>query len=280
MSELLPNAYAICAALVRKHDADRHVATLFAPADRRAPLHALYAFSLEIAGIRAAAKAPMPGEIRLQWWREVLSGERATEGEGHPVGLAIRDTIAGNRLPLQPLLDLIDARAFDLYDEPSEDWTALEGYCGETSSALFSLASIILARGEGAADPDAAGHAGVAYALTGLLRAFPWHARRGQVFLPQSLLTAVGLDREDIVSGADSPELRAVLAEMRTRARDHLAKFRAAKERLAPEMRPAFLPLAMAERYLAPMEERKYQPFRTVIDIANWLRIWTMWRGS
>jgi phytoene synthase len=279
MSELLPNAYAIAAALVQKHDSDRHVAILFAPAERRRHLHALQAFSLEIAGIRAAAKEPGPGEIRLQWWREVLDGTRAEEGAGHPVGLAIRDTIERCRLPLQPLQDLIDARSFDLYDDPPADWTALEGYCGETSSALVSLSSIILTGGEAAADADAAGHAGVAYSLTGLLRAFPWHARRGQVFLPQALLTAVGVDREDIVSGTDSPGLRAVLAEMRARARDHLAKARALKGRLGPEVQPAFLPLAMVERYLAPMEKSAYQPYRTIIDAANWVRIWAMWRG-
>lgn len=279
MSELLPNAYAICSALVQKHDADKHVATLFAPADRRPHLHALQAFSLEIAGIRAVAKEPMPGEIRLQWWREVLDGTRAEEGAGHPVGLAIRDTIERNRLPLQPFMDLIEARTFDLYDDPPADWTALEGYCGETSSALVSLGSIILTKGESAADADAAGHAGVAYALTGLLRAFPWHARRGQIFVPQALLRAVGVDREDIVSGTDSPGLRAALGEMRARARDHLAKARALKTGLSPEVQPAFLPLAMVERYLAPMEQRSYHPFKTIIDAANWLRIWAMWRG-
>ncbi len=279
MSNLLPNAYAICAALVQKHDADRHVATLFAPADRRPHLHALQAFSLEIAGIRAAAKEPAPGELRLQWWREVLDGTRAEEGAGHPVGLAIRDTIDRCRLPLKPFIDLIDARSFDLYDEPPADWTALEGYCGETSSALISLGSIILTKGEAAADPDAAGHAGVAYALTGLLRAFPWHARRGQVFLPQSLLDAVGVTRDDIVSGADSPGLRAVLAEIRARARDHLARARALKGGLRPEMQPAFLPLAMVERYLAPMEKASYHPYKTIIDAVHWLRIWAMWRG-
>ena len=279
MSELLPNAYQICAALVQKHDPDRHVAALFAPADRRPHLHALQAFSLEIAGIRAAAKEPMPGEIRLQWWREVLGGERAGEGEGHPVGLAVRDTIAKNRLPLQPFVDLIDARSFDLYDDPPPDWTALEGYCGETSSALFRLASIILAKGEEPGGAETAGHAGVAYAIAGLLRALPWHARRGQVYIPQSLLAAVGLDREDVVSGADSPALRAALAEMRSRARDHLAKARAGKAALNPAIAPAFLPLAMVERYLAPMEGRSYQPFKTVIDVAHWLRVWSMWRG-
>jgi 15-cis-phytoene synthase len=279
MNDLLPNAYIICAGLVQKHDADRHVATLFAPAERRQYLNALQAFSLEIAGVRAAAKEPMPGEIRLQWWRDILNGERGEEANGHPVAVAIRDTITANKLPFQPFLDLIDARAFDLYDDPMADWNALEGYCGETSSALFRMACIILTRGEEPGSAEAAGHAGVAYAIAGMLRAFPWHSRRGQVYLPKSVMDAVGIDREDIVSGTDSPKLRAALAEMRERARDHLAKTRALKTAMKPEIRAAFLPLAMIDRYLAPMDRKDYSPFKTVIDVQNWLRIWTMWRG-
>ncbi len=64
-----------CAALVREADRDRYLATLFAPADRRGALFSLYAFDIEISRIRDVAHEPMPGEIRLQWWREVLEGE-------------------------------------------------------------------------------------------------------------------------------------------------------------------------------------------------------------
>ena len=63
-----------CAALVREADRDRYLATLFAPADRRGALFSLYAFDIEISRIRDLAREPMPGEIRLQWWREVLEG--------------------------------------------------------------------------------------------------------------------------------------------------------------------------------------------------------------
>ncbi len=45
---------------------------LFAPADRREALFALYAFNYEIARIREAVREEMLGRIRLQWWREVV----------------------------------------------------------------------------------------------------------------------------------------------------------------------------------------------------------------
>jgi phytoene synthase len=266
-------------ALVARFDPDRHIAALFAPADRRAYLYALHAFALEIGGIRAAVKEPMPGEIRLQWWRDVLSGMREDEAWANPVAAALLRTIADNRLPRAALLAVVEARTFDLYDDPMPDWETLEGYCGETQSSLFRLGSLILAKGDDPGGADAAGHAGVAWALTGLLRAFPWHARRGQAFLPATLLSAVGLDREALVAGRDGEGLRAALAETRARARHHLARTRALKPTIRRDCAPAFRPLAMIERYLRPMEARSYKPYETVIDATNALRVWAMWRG-
>jgi 15-cis-phytoene synthase len=281
----LAEAIEICRRLVSLHDPDRYLAAQFAPEDRRGYLYALQAFSLEIAGIRGGSKEAMagdimPGEIRLQWWREALNGERVEEAKAHPVALALLETIEKNKLPRQAFQDLIDARLFDLYDDLMPDWNALEGYCGETSSALFRMATIILKYGEEPGAADAVGHAGVAYALTGLLRAFPWHARRGQVFLPQSLLTIVGVSREDIIAGKDSEALRAALSTMREKARDHLARARTSQGFDDPQLRPAFLPLASVEGYLKRMERKNYELFVSIIDILQWQRIWRMWRAS
>ena len=71
-----------CEQLVREADKDRFLATLFAPAAQRPALFALYAFNAEIARVRDIAREPMPGEIRLQWWREVVEGGRVRGGEG------------------------------------------------------------------------------------------------------------------------------------------------------------------------------------------------------
>jgi 15-cis-phytoene synthase len=271
-------AFEHAAALVGRFEPDRHIAAMFAPLDRRPHLAALHAFALEVGRIRANVSEAMPGEIRLQWWREALAGERAAEAAANPVSAAILQTMRDNNLPLKPLLDLIEARTFDLYDDTMPDWTALEGYLGETQSALVQLAGMILLKGEDPGAPDAAGHAGVALGLTGLLRAFPWHARRGQVYLPASLLTAVGVARDDIAAGTDGEGVRAALAETRSRARDHMMKSRAAMSAARPATRPAFLPLATVESYLDRMERRDYAPFSDVIDIPDWRRIWRMWR--
>src|ERR671932_2033840 len=142
-----------CARLVRDGDPDRYFATLFAPADKRPHLFALYAFSREVARIRETVSEALPGEIRLQWWRDTLQGEARGDVRANPVAAALDEAIVAFRLPRQALVDLIDARVFDLYDDPMPTLADLEGYCGETSSALIRVVSLILNDG---ADPGAA----------------------------------------------------------------------------------------------------------------------------
>lgn len=283
-SESLASAYAECSALVRAGDYDRWIATRFAPAAAQPHLDALHAFSLEIARVREIVSEPLIGEVRHQYWRDRLAQGGTGEGEGNQVAAALLDTIARFRLPVPALVALVEARSFDLYDDPMPTLVDLEGYCGETASSLMRLASLVLAGGrEAGKDPggaDAVGHAGVAYAMTGLLRALPWHTSRGQVYLPADLLARHGLDREAIVARRDGPPLRAALAEMRAIVRRHLAAAREALPGLAPEARPAVLGMALVEPYLKAMERRDYDPFRTVVEVPSWRRLVALWRFS
>ena len=78
------------AAAVRIADRDRYLSALFAPAEARRHLLALYAFNAEIARVRESVTEPGIGEIRLQFWHDALHGD----GAGHPVGQALVETIA------------------------------------------------------------------------------------------------------------------------------------------------------------------------------------------
>src|SRR5690606_37737218 len=156
------------------------------------------------------------------WWREVFEGQRGEEAGAHPVANAILQTIADNRLPRDAFIRMTEARVFDLYDDPIPTLNDLEGYAGDTSSALIRLASIILAEGRDPGGAEAAGHAGVAYAIIGLLRALPFQAQRGQVFLPAEVLARHGARRDDILRGQTTDAVLAALADMRALARKHL----------------------------------------------------------
>ncbi|WP_128560689.1 phytoene/squalene synthase family protein [Methylobacterium crusticola] len=273
-------AYAHCEALVREGDPDRYFASLYAPAAHRPHLQALAAFSLEVARVRDAVSSPLPGEVRLQWWRDALQGEARGDVRAHPVAAALDDTLVRARLPRQPLVDLVDARVFDLYDDPMPSTGDLEGYCGETASSLIRLGGLILAEGREPGGAALAGHAGVAYALTGLLRALPWHARRGQVYLPADILAAHGVTRDDIVAGRGGPGLAGACADVRALARRHLASCARDRATLSPAAAPAYLPAALVEGYLRAMERPGYDPLRSVVEIPRWRILWRLWRAA
>ncbi|ALK09346.1 phytoene/squalene synthase family protein [Blastochloris viridis] len=274
---MISDAFAYCETLVREADKDRYLATLFAPAPARPHLYALYAFNAEVARVREVVSDPLPGEVRLQWWRDALAGSAHGDVAAHPVAAALIETISRCRLPVGPFFDLIEARVFDLYDDPMPTLADLEGYTGETSAALLQLAALILAAGRDPDTAEIAGHGGVAYAITGLLRAFPLHASRGQLFVPVDVLDRHGVDRAEVLRGRYTPSLKAALAEMRHHAHDHLTKVSAAVERIPAEVTAAFLPVALVRGYLVRMERGDYDPFTTPVQVPQWQRQLTLW---
>lgn len=118
MSDKIREAYRHCERLVRAHDKDRYLASLFAPAERRPYLFALYAFALEIARVRWLVKEPMAGAIRLQWWHEAVSGLRAEEAAASPVVTALQDAARQTGVLLAPLTAAVEAREAELYGTP------------------------------------------------------------------------------------------------------------------------------------------------------------------
>jgi phytoene synthase len=243
------DAAAHVASLVRDADPDRYLAALYAPEDRRRGLFVLYAFNAEISSIRDRVREPIAGEIRLQWWRDAIA---APTGEltGNPVADELRAAIAGSDLPLKALDDMLSARIFDLYDDPIPDRTTLEGYCGETASALIQLASLVLDPAAAARHAGLAGHAGCAQAMTAMLRSLPVQRARGQCFLPRDLLAAAGLTAEEFVSGEVGQGHERAVAAMAALAREHLEAFSGGAGTLPATLRPAYLAVAPVGRYL------------------------------
>jgi phytoene synthase len=273
-------AYEHCEQLVREADKDRFLASLFAPADCRAALHALYAFDIETARVRALARQPLPGEIRLQWWRDVLHGERADEAAANPVAAALLDTVAGRGLRREPLLELIEARAFDLYDEPMQTSAQLEMYCEHTSGNILVSAARVLDPSAHLGTPDFVVRAGIAIALTALLRAFALHASRRQLYVPVAVLERHGVHADDVYAARGSPGLLAALAEMREQVRRHMKTADNPGAVASPAASPAILSSALVPLYLARMERPGYDPFRTAIEVPQWRRQWALWRAA
>lgn len=260
----------ISLAMLRDTDRDRYLACLLSPEAKRGALAALYAFNAELARIRDLVHEPLPGEIRMQYWRDLLEGNAHGSTEANPLAAALLTAVETHRLPRQTLVNMIEARIFDLYDDPMESRTSLEGYAGETASALIQLASLVLSPEDATKSADAAGHAGVAQAISGMLLLMPLHQRRGQVYIPLEILSATGLDREAFLAGTDKPRISAAVEAFAGLGRDHLAKARASA--LSPVIMPAFLPVALAEPVLVKAQKRGAAVLEGSLQEPQWRR--------
>ena len=261
------------------NDRDRYLAALYAPTSRRDALFSLYAFNAEIAGVRDRVRDALPGEIRLQWWRDTIASAGEGSGGGHPLAEALLTTINEHRLPWSAFDNYLDARIFDLYNDPMPSRTDLEGYCGETAGAIIQLSAMILDRDAAPQCAELAGRAGCAQAITGLLRLMPAHRARGQCFVPADILAAIGSSPEEFVSGDGGDAARAALA-MAALAREHLAAFLAGAAALPQTLRPAFLPLASASAYLDLVEKDPERSLRAPAEIAAWKKQWLYFRRA
>ena len=266
--------------VVRKYDRDRYLAALLAPERHRPALMALYAFNAEIARVRDVVSEPLPGEVRLQWWRDLLEGTEHGAVASNPVANALLATIEKYGLPRRGLIAMTEARIFDLYNDPMPSLNDLEGYAGETVSGLVQLSCLVLNNGEDPGTAAASGHAGVAYGLTGLMRALPWHTSRRQMYLPKDVVSRHGLDPESVFKGETTGELRAVLAEMREHVRHHLKRVRQAAETIPDTCGNAYLPLVLVEPFLKKLEATDYDPLRGNAEISQLKRQWILWRAA
>jgi 15-cis-phytoene synthase len=267
-----------CAELVRSHDFARYASTLFMPAEQRRALLSLYAFNVEISRVHEQVSQPLPGEMRLQWWTDMLAGAGHGGVEGNPVAAELLLAIQNWHLPVERLSRLIDEHQFDLYNDPMPTMAALEGYINDISSVLLSLAAQI----SGSLSDETehlARHAGLAQGLAQVLTTLPLDASRRQLFVPLQVLESNGSNQDEVFAGKQTPKLRAALDQLIGEAQAHLKTAFALLATAPPQVRPVFLPLALVSRDLQRMSLADNDPFVPQVR-SRFRTLWTLWRAS
>ena len=132
------------AQLVRAHDHDRYLCTLFAPAGLREGWFALFAFNHELASIPEIVSEETIGLMRFAWWRdaiaEIYAGEKVRK---HPVAQVLAQAIAAHSLPRTIFDALLDAREARLGAEAFTEAAQWEPYFRATSSGLLELCASV-----------------------------------------------------------------------------------------------------------------------------------------
>lgn len=260
--------------LLQRHDRDRFLASLYAPARHRPALWALLGFSYEIARVREIVTQPIMGQIRLQWWRdaidEIYTGKPARR---HEVAEPLAEAIRRHGLARAPLDAMIDARERDLLAEhPPATLADLESFLADTSSALLQAEIAVLAGVDGG---PAARRIGIAWGLTGLIRALPFHAAAGRSYIPDDIAGAAGLAERD----APSPSLAAAVQRLGAAARGHLSAARDLRRELPARALPALLIARLARRYLDLLDLAGGDPYAPALQRPDPLAAWRLGWG-
>jgi len=260
---------------LRRHDRDRYLTTLFAPADRRRALLALYAFNFEVAKIREITHEPLLGQMRLQWWREEIDGIYAGTVRRHEVAVPLAEAIRGFALTRGHFERILEARGADMEDAPPESIAALEAYAEDTSGRLAQLALEILGSREAGAQ-EAARHVGVAWALVGTLRALPIQARMHRSLLPRDLTQESGLKERELWELRSTPALERVVRRVGDIARDRLAAARRLRAAVPRGAIPALLVAPLADLHLRRLAQAGYNPFDPLLVRPDALAGWRL----
>jgi len=268
---------------VKRDDHDRYLTAVMAPEPQRDGVMALYAFNAEVARVRESVSENLIGQMKLQWWRDIVAAiyDDGTVPKGNPVVAALTEAVRTYGLTREYFDDLLMARERDLSDDSPQDVQALEEYAAGTSASLTALALEVLgARDE--SSKTAGRHVGIAWALTGLLRAVLFHARANRFLLPQTLMAAENLTPHDVQESKNAARIAVVVEQIAARAGAHIDKARSYSKAVDRRALPALLPATLADEYLKGLARRGFDVFdpRHVMQRPAVLRLaWNAFRG-
>lgn len=193
-------------------DPDRCRAAVFGSKSERESLTLLYAFHYELAKVPELVSEPMIGQIRYQWWRDVLA--EIYEGRkvrSHEITTPLEGLLKSNDVPRFWCDRLIDGRERDLDPRPFTDIAEAKEYCRQTSGTLMQIAVKLLGRQPNEAALDL----GEAWGLTGLARSYGYYDK--------GMLSQVSFDHICEEAARQYQNARAGLGELQKQAFPALA---------------------------------------------------------
>ena len=262
-----------CLATLRERARTDYLHALLLDGTARDAFVALRAFHAEVASVPARVNDAMVGEIRLQWWADVVSGLREGEGRSAPVGDALLSYLEGRPAAKAALGAKIEAHAADLYSDAPADRNEFEGHAGATRSVLIQLVAQEAERPE--AVTAAAGHAGVAELAAAVLLDLPALRARGRVPLPADLLGECDVTPAGWAE-ADAATLDRTVVAFAAYGLEHVERARAA----LPKARGAFRALRVHEAVLKRAAARPASTMAGRLAPSPLREQWLLWRGA
>ncbi|MFT6582049.1 MAG: phytoene synthase [Alphaproteobacteria bacterium] len=261
--------------MVQAEDSDRFLTVLFAPANARDALFALYAFNLEIAKIHESVREPMIAEIRFQWWRDAISGIYEGQSSRHPVVMALKDIVEYYNLPREMFEKVLEARAVDISLHRPKTYTEFTEIAGSISIPLMTLALNVLGVNKDELAGDISTGA-TAWGLTELLRKAPHHLRSRRNYLPTEMITEFGVIERDLSELRPSANTSNLIRHI---SEDAASRANIARRTLSSIDRKGFSPLLcipLARQYTRRFARFDFDPFHPEFSKSAPLRGWNL----
>lgn len=248
------------------------------PADRRAAMHALYAFCRVVDDIVDEPGEEADQRRRLDEWRDEIG--RLYQGKPtHPITIALADPTRELALPREEFLAIIDGMEMDLgADVRVADWPGLELYCRRVAGAVGMISVRIFGISPDIG-PALAVAQGEALQLTNILRDLAEDATIGRLYLPADLLRAHDVAGGDPAAILADPQLASVCREVAARAREKYAQALALIERGDRRaVRPCRLMLEAYRRILDRLERRGWRDIDREVGLTKVEKLWLFLR--
>lgn len=246
------------------------------PMERRQAMEALYAFCREVDDVVDECSDPALAEVKLHWWRSELDQILAGKSQ-HPLGQALHPCIDRYGLNMADLHAVVDGMEMDLTTGAYPDFARLDVYCDRVAGAVGRLSARIF----GAVSEQTLAYAtelGLALQYTNILRDVGDDARKGRVYLPESLLIRHGSSGEAVLGLSDTPQLTQALADMAQMAHaryDKALDLLPKSERVA--QRPGLVMAAVYRDLLRTLEASHFAVLHQRISLSPARKVWVAW---
>jgi squalene synthase HpnC len=205
-------AYRWCRALAGSHYENFPVASALLPARMRDPVAAVYAFARSADDIADEGQSSDAERLRqLDDMAGALEAIESGRTGDEPLYLALADSVARHRLPLQPFHDLLSAFRQDVRKKRYADFGELMDYCRRSANPVGTL----LLHLNGAASPR---NLALSDAVCSALQLINFlqdiaqdYRENDRIYLPVADMARFGVTEDDIAERRASPAVRALV---------------------------------------------------------------------
>ena len=192
-------AYRYCERIATSHYENFPVASRFVPAHLRPHVWAIYAFARTADDFADEPRFEGRRREALNTWERLLESAYHEEA-GHPIFIALRDTVRRCNIPISPLASLLAAFRADLTKHRYGSFNELRAYCSNSANPVGQLVLYV----HGHHEPDLhrfSDEICSALQIANFLQDVSVDVPRGRCYLPDEDLHHFGVSFEQLQRG-------------------------------------------------------------------------------